>query len=304
MKRQTLIFLLILTIASCRQSTVLTENEKEKIIVDVKLTLNNYYNDIRKSGLTAEFKYLDNSKDFFWVPPGYSSSLSYDDIANAIKENALKYKSVDNSFDKLLIIPLSKVLATYTGQLSSTMTDTSGKVMRVSLVETGILIKRQDGWKLLSGQTSLLTNNNQNGNPMNKIDDKTAYEISRIYPVSQNKLFNALTDSSVLKKIWGVQSITVDARVGGQANAVYIEGDQDWSFIISYKEVVPNEKIRWVTHFKSFPSKETRVTLLFNKINTGTELVVRMENFETPEERDANKNAWESGLNTLFDILK
>jgi hypothetical protein len=141
---------------SCRQSTVLTENEKTNIITDVKLTLDNYYNDIRQSGLTAEFKYLDNSKDFFWVPPGYSSSASYDDIVNAIKQNALKFKSVDNSFEKLQIIPLTKDLATYTGQLSSTMIDTSGKVTQVSLVETGLLIKRQDGWKLLSGQTSML----------------------------------------------------------------------------------------------------------------------------------------------------
>ena len=118
------------------------------------------------------------------------------------------------------------------------------------------------------------------------------------------KVFNALTDSTVLKKIWGVQSINVDAKVGGKANAIYIEGDQDWSFTMTYTEVVPNEKLRWVTHFKSFPSKETRVTLLFNKADTGTELVVRMENFETSEERDANKGAWENGLNTLEGILK
>ena len=139
---------------------------------------------------------------------------------------------------------------------------------------------------------------------MSQIDSKKAYELSRKFPVSQENLFNALTDSTVLKKIWGVQSINVDARVGGKTNAVYIEGDQDWSFTITYKEVVPNEKLRWVTHFKSFPSKETRVTLLFKKADNGTELVVRMENFETSEERDANKAAWKNGLTTLEGVLK
>jgi len=113
-------------------------------------------NDIRKSGLTAEFKYLDNSSEFFWVPRGYSSYISYDSVATVLKQTAPKYKSVDNSFDTLRIFPLRKELATYTGRLNSTMTDISGKVITLQLIETGVLIKRQDEWKLLSGQTSIL----------------------------------------------------------------------------------------------------------------------------------------------------
>ena len=152
--------------------------------------------------------------------------------------------------------------------------------------------------------TSMLSCADGGENTMNKIDNNTAYQISKIFPVSQEKVFKAITDSTVLKKIWGVQSISVDARVGGKANAVYIEGDQDWSFTITYLEIVPNEKLRWITHFKSFPSKETRVTLFFKKAEKGTELVVRMENFETSQERDANKKAWQAGLDTLAGILQ
>jgi hypothetical protein len=156
MKRQLLTILSLLIIVSCRQSESLTETEKASIIKDVRQTLDNYYSDIKKSGLTAEFKYLDNSSEFFWVPPGFSGSLSYDSVATILKQNASRYKSINNSFDTLRIIPLSKVLATYTGRLNSTMTDTSGKVATFSLVETGVLIKRQDGWKLIHGQTSIL----------------------------------------------------------------------------------------------------------------------------------------------------
>jgi hypothetical protein len=146
----------LLTIVSCKQPVTLTEDEKASIAEDIRQTLNNYYNDIRKSGLTAEFKYLDNSSDFFWVPPGHSSSISYDSVTTILKQNAPKYKSIDNSFDTLGIIPLSKELATYTGRINSTMTDTAGKTMTLELLETGILIKRREGWKLLSGQTSIL----------------------------------------------------------------------------------------------------------------------------------------------------
>ena len=151
---------------------------------------------------------------------------------------------------------------------------------------------------------SALSCSTKEENAMSLLDVNTAYEISKTFPVSPDKVYSALTDSSVLKKIWGVQSINVDAKVGGKTNAIYVEGNQDWSFTITYLEVVPNEKLKWLTHFKSFPSKETRVTLLFKKAEAGTELIIRMENFESKEERDANKGAWETGLKTLEGILK
>jgi SnoaL-like domain len=147
---------ILLTIVSCRQSTTLTENEKVRIVEDVRHTLDDYYSDIGKAGLTAEFQYLDNTSDFLWVPPGYPGSISYDSVATVLKHNAPKFRSVNNFFDTLRIIPLSEEYATYTGRLNSTMTDTTGKTITFSLVETGVLIKRKDGWKLLNGQTSVL----------------------------------------------------------------------------------------------------------------------------------------------------
>src|SRR5688572_8196325 len=100
------IFLALITFMSCTNSETLTETERDEIIKDAKQTLDNYYNDIRKEGLTAEFKYLDNSADFFWVPPGYSSPISYDSVATILHANAPLFKSIDNSFDTLNIIPL------------------------------------------------------------------------------------------------------------------------------------------------------------------------------------------------------
>ena len=146
----------LLIIASCHQTPALTENEKATIIVEVKQTLDNYYSDIKEDGLTAEFKYLDHSSDFFWVPPGYTSAISYDSVSTVLKQNAPLFSLVDNSFDSLRIIPLSIDLATYTGRLRSVMTDTSHKTISFSLLETGVLIKRNDGWKLLHGQTCML----------------------------------------------------------------------------------------------------------------------------------------------------
>ena len=92
--------------------------------------------------------------------------------------------------------------------------------------------------------------------------------------------------------------------VGGKARAVYVTSGEDWSFTITYTDVVPGHSLRWITHFSAFPTKETRVTALFREADKGTDLLVRMENFETTEERDANKEAWRAALATLGDILR
>lgn len=156
MKKLVLIILVIQVLFSCQQTTSLGEEEKENIVGEVTSTLNNYCRDVRKSGLTAEFEYLDNSPEFFWVPPGYTGSLGYDSIAAILKRNAPKFKSVDNAFETLMITPLSSEFATYTGRLNSRIVDSSNKLMTMKLVETGVLVKRPGGWKLLSGQTSVL----------------------------------------------------------------------------------------------------------------------------------------------------
>jgi len=156
MTRKIQILFLPILLGSCYQQEPLSAVEKEEIVKEVRQTLDKYYDDIRKSGLSAEFNYLDNAPDFFWVPPGYPELLSYDSVAVILKQSAPKYKYIDNKFNSLRINPLSKELAIYSGQLQSVMTDTSGSITAYSMIETGVLIKRVEGWKLLSGQTSIL----------------------------------------------------------------------------------------------------------------------------------------------------
>jgi hypothetical protein len=144
-------------IISCKQastSTALTADEKRAVADTVRKVLQNYYDDIRQSGLMAEFKYLDSSDEFFWVPPGFTSALSYDSIAGILKRNAAYTRSMINTWDTLSVTPLTKELATYTGKMSFRVTDMTGNTSTGSLLETGVLIRRKDGWKLLCGQTS------------------------------------------------------------------------------------------------------------------------------------------------------
>ena len=96
----------------------------------------------------------------------------------------------------------------------------------------------------------------------------------------------------------------MDARVGGQAVAIYIVEGQDWSFTITYTELRRDDgRLGWVVRFKNFPSKETSVSVRLTQADKGTVLTLRMENFESTEECDANRQAWERGLAILADVV-
>jgi uncharacterized protein YndB with AHSA1/START domain len=180
----------------------------------------------------------------------------------------------------------------------------SGDLFRHTL-RTSLWIETAGGWRMRFHQGTPVEagNDNRQDTRTSLTDSGLGYELSVTYPVSRERLFSALTDETVLKRIWRVQKITVDARVGGTTSSVYVDGGQDWSFTITYTEIVPNHTLKWITRFRSFPTKETRVTVLLTDAANGAELTVRMENFETAQERDANKQAWQHGLATLAELL-
>ena len=75
--------------SACRQSAELSASEKMAVSEEVRTMLGRYFEDMNKEGLLSEFRYLDNSPDFFWVPPGYTSSISYDSVAVVLKATVL-----------------------------------------------------------------------------------------------------------------------------------------------------------------------------------------------------------------------
>eukprot|EP01136_Pigoraptor_vietnamica_P027129 Opistho-1_new@83068 len=102
MKKTALIFFMFGLTSSCKQANTLSNNEKKLIKQEAKQMLDNYYNDIRQKGLLAELDYLDNSADFFWVPPGYSNAITYDSVVSVLKQNAPQFKSIDPMYSALI----------------------------------------------------------------------------------------------------------------------------------------------------------------------------------------------------------
>jgi len=54
------------------------------------------------------------------------------------------------------LFPLTSELVSYTGIVTGTMTDTTGQRSENTTIESGMIIKRPDGWKLLCGQSAAL----------------------------------------------------------------------------------------------------------------------------------------------------
>jgi hypothetical protein len=148
-------FLALFVLLSCRQDNKSTGNN-DNVRNEIKTTIDNYYNDIRKEGLLAELKYLDSSAQFFWVPPGYLNYAGYDSVSAAIKTGASLLKSVNNRYDSLLIVPLTKDYAQFVMRTVSTTVGIGGDTLRTAFIESGVMVRRKDGWKFLSGQTSML----------------------------------------------------------------------------------------------------------------------------------------------------
>ncbi len=149
------VLLLFITIA-CNSSNTSTDFNKDRVTKNVLSMFDSYHYDISKEGLTAEFKYLDASDDFFWVPPGYNSTLSYDSIRHILEKSAKAFQTVIFSWDTIQVFPLTNEIANFTGIVNSHMVDTSGTSLTFKIIESGTLIKRKSGWKLLSGQSAIL----------------------------------------------------------------------------------------------------------------------------------------------------
>ena len=143
---------LIITFHSYGQKTLNSE-DKKSITLEIQQMFENYHNDIIKNGLASEFKYLDTSSDFFWVPPGYEKVLDYDTVKSILITNSKGINFIEFSWENIKIVPLTNNIANYSGIVKCVQVDTNNNSATFKIIESGTLIKRKDGWKFLNGQS-------------------------------------------------------------------------------------------------------------------------------------------------------
>ena len=145
-------FLCALLYLSCKEAGI-SDSAAEQVRKEVRETLTNYHTEIRNEGLMAELKYLDTSAQFQWIPPGYEDPISYDSVVTILNRSVGLHGMIDSKWDSLTIEPISDTKANYSGIVSIQMTGISGEKSTAKLREQGVMIKRENGWKLLSGKT-------------------------------------------------------------------------------------------------------------------------------------------------------
>ena len=151
-----ILVLLLLTNCSGQKETY----HPDKVEKEVTQMLHDYHGAMSEGGLMAEFDFLDSSENFFWVPPGYHSALDFDSVKTILMMNAPVMESMTLKWENLTVIPLSKNSANFHGIVHSLSRDTAGMVYDVRMIESGTAIRRGEGWRLLSGQTSMLPSEN------------------------------------------------------------------------------------------------------------------------------------------------
>ena len=142
-------------IYSCAPKAVETNDPAALVRQEAEKMLHQYAADVNAEGFIAEFKYLDTSDRFSWHPPGFETAINYDSVAAILKKNVVIYPKVYVQYNSLNIIPTDKETAMYSGDVTVVTTDVEGRLDTMHLLEKGTLIKRADGWKLLSGKTVL-----------------------------------------------------------------------------------------------------------------------------------------------------
>lgn len=132
-----------------------TYNSK-KVQKEVWDFLHDYQEAMNTEGLMSEFRFLDSTNAFYWVPPGYTSVLNFDSVRTILIATAPTLSQINNRWDYLNVYPLNDTLANYTGKLVMEHQDTSGNINQAELLETGLVVQRKNGWKILSGQSSVV----------------------------------------------------------------------------------------------------------------------------------------------------
>lgn len=147
-------FTLCMFYAACSNNPSIPTFDRNQVADDIKMMTDSFHHAIAENGFASEFDFLDSSDQFFWVIPGERQALYYDTIRSLIMNNHKAFTDIDLSWELLNIHPLSDSMASYNGVIKGSMKNISNdSTSLVRILESGIFIKRQSGWKFLCGQS-------------------------------------------------------------------------------------------------------------------------------------------------------
>lgn len=139
-----------------------------------------------------------------------------------------------------------------------------------------------------------------------------ALVLRRTYAAPRQRVYDAWTTPELAAKFLGARDHTVpkvemDVRTGGSYRIAMQRPDGDtWYAAGTYRDVQPPERLamtwRWEED-KPEDEHETLLTLEFNEVDGGTELVLTHEQFATMESRDGHEQGWSAIMEALEPTL-
>ena len=134
-------------------------------------------------------------------------------------------------------------------------------------------------------------------------------EVRQLLTVSAERAFAAWTDPRELQQWWGPQGVRcigveIDLRVGGRYRIGNELPDRNVVWIEGVYEVIDRPRsltFTWSTNAGS-PDIE-RVTVLFNAMSDGTEVIVRHVRIPDQETRLQHEHGWKGCLTGLSECL-
>ncbi len=140
-------------------------------------------------------------------------------------------------------------------------------------------------------------------------------ELTRVIRAKRERVFAAWTKPEMVMKWFAPETktvcdVSVDLRVGGAyriemtgANAECDgEGGRRAGTVAAfgiYREIVPDELLRFTWNGTWHPEEETLVTVALKDVTGGTELTLTHERFATEESRAGHERGWTGGLTKM-----
>lgn len=138
---------------------------------------------------------------------------------------------------------------------------------------------------------------------MENLQTKTAaLVVKRTMPFAPDVLFQAFTDPKIMSRWFyadksGSSEVSNDFRKGGAFSIVmHVDKGTVVPHAGTYREIVPGKKL--VFTWNSPYAKDSVVTLLFHKVEEGTELTLTHE-FLADDQRENHNRGWKGCLDHL-----
>ena len=133
-----------------------------------------------------------------------------------------------------------------------------------------------------------------------RLKERPSLRLTRFFPVEPEKVWQAWTDPQALKRWFGPGSggsasvAEVDLRTGGRFRIVFGGADGKAHEVQGvYKEVVPGRSLSFTWAWpRSTPERESVISIEFNAVPRGTEMVFRHERLFDDQVRDNHARGW------------